>query len=80
MEMMPIYCCSSSTTGTAQGVADVGEQIAERRLRLHRQRASISAASIPAGAERGFQRIDRDNPDKAITALNDITIFPVFIL
>lgn len=64
----------------ARSVADVGEQIAERGLRFHRQRASISAASIPPGAEGCFQRINRDNPDKAITALYDIAIFPVFIL
>jgi hypothetical protein len=65
----------------ARGVADVGEQIAERRLRLHRQRGVNQRRLDPlAGAERGFQRIDRDNPDKAITALDDIAIFPVFIL
>lgn len=62
-------------------MADVGEQIAERRLRLHRQRGVNQRRLDPlAGAERGFQRIDRHNPDKAITTLDDIAIFPVFIL
>lgn len=56
----------------ARSVADVGEQIAERGLRFHRQRGVNQRRLDPLpGAEGCFQRINRDNPDKAITALYD---------
>ena len=78
--MMPIYCCFIHYR-LAHGRSRRGKQIAERGLRSPPPAGLQSRRLDPlARALKGCsRRINRDNPDKAITALYD-AIFPVFIL